>query len=56
MDIKAALNKIASRQDLTARQVAEMLGRTLFAVHTQRALLRRDPRKQALEGGPRERR
>lgn len=39
---------LAARNDLTAKQVALLLGRTLKAVRVQRHLIRVDPRKLAL--------
>jgi hypothetical protein len=44
--------EIAARQDLTARQVAGMLGRTLYAVKHVRRQLRTDPRKVWLAAVP----
>lgn len=37
--------EIAARKDLSASQVAKMLGRTIYAVKTVRIELARDPRK-----------
>lgn len=42
--------EILCREDLTHRQAAEALGRTLYAVRHQRQLLRVDPRKINLAG------
>ena len=42
--------EVAARTDLTARQVATMLGRTMFAVRTQRQKLRNDPKTIRLAG------
>jgi hypothetical protein len=42
--------EIAAREDLTSKEVALKLGRTLYAVKTMREKLRRDPRKQFLAG------
>jgi|SRR5581483_4478948 len=48
--------EIASRSDLTAIQVAQMLGRTVSAVQNKRQQLRIDPRMINLAGAPRVRR
>lgn len=42
--------EIASRDDLSASEVAAMLGRTIWAVQRQRVLLSVDPRKITLAG------
>lgn len=42
--------EIAARSDLTALQVAQMLGRTFFAVKTVRGRLRHDPRLSRMAG------
>jgi hypothetical protein len=42
--------EIAAREDLTARQVAVMTGRTLYAVYSARHRLREDPRIISLAG------
>lgn len=44
--------ELASRTDLTAVQVALMIGRTASAVETQRSNMRRDPRRARLAGQP----
>lgn len=36
--------EVAARADLTAKQVAVMLGRTVSAVHTKRRLMENDPK------------
>lgn len=40
--------EIVARTDLTAREAAVMLGRTLYAVKHQRKAIRNDPRKARL--------
>jgi hypothetical protein len=47
--------ELAARQDLTALQVANAVGRTEAAVRTIRRKIRRDPRKANLAGVPRKR-
>lgn len=42
--------ELASREDLSASQVASKLGRTLYAVKHMRRKLRDDPRKVLLAG------
>lgn len=42
--------EIAAREDLTAAQVAQMTGRTLYGVNVMRRKLRKDPRKIDLAG------
>jgi hypothetical protein len=42
--------ELAARSDLTAKEVASMLGRTLFAVECVRVKLKDDPRKIKLAG------
>lgn len=44
--------EIAMRDDLTARQVAAMLGRTIYAVKHMRRLVKIDPRKDRLANLP----
>lgn len=42
--------EVAAREDLTSREVASMLGRTLYGVTQIRRKLGRDPRKARLAG------
>jgi len=44
--------ELVARGDLTTEELTIALGRTSYAIHSARRLLRVDPRKQALAGSP----